>query len=319
MRFDKPKVYAAKHCDFDTRMSSRSGGVFSALSDVVLEQNGVVYGCIFDEDLQVIHARATSKDTRDKMRGSKYAQSNLRDTFRHVKEDLDSGLAVLFSGTTCQVDGLLHFLGKGYENLITVDILCHGVPSPALYTSYLSWQEKRHSSKIVKMDFRNKKDFGWNEHVETLVFENGKTINARTYAKLYYKHTMLRPSCYSCPYKKITRPSAITIADYWGINKAAPGFDDNNGVSLVLVNTEEGSEICERIREKLDVVETRIEDSMQHPLIGNFKIPENREQFWQDYQNKSFGELARKYGGRNFKGAINALKRYRKDKIKFVL
>ena len=90
-------------------------------------------------------------------------------------------------------------------------------------------------------------------------------------------------------------------------------------MSLVLVNTEEGSEIFERIREKLDVVETRIEDSMQHPLIGNFKIPENREQFWQDYQNKSFGELARKYGGRNFKGAINALKRYRKDKIKFVL
>lgn len=319
MGFDKPKVYAAKHCDIDTRMASRSGGVFSALSDVILEQNGVVYGCTFDKDLQVIHARATSKDTRDQMRGSKYAQSNLGDTFRKVKEDLDSGSAVLFSGTTCQVDGLLHFLGKHYDNLITVDILCHGVPSPALYNAYLSWQEKRHSSKIVKMDFRNKTDFGWNEHVETLVFENGRTINARTYAKMYYKHTMLRPSCYSCPYKKITRPSSITIADYWGINKAAPGFDDNNGVSLVLVNTEEGNELFESIREKLDVVETRIEDSMQHPLRGNFKMPDNREQFWQDYQKKTFDDLARKYGGRNFKGAVNALKRSMKDKNKFVL
>lgn len=319
MRFDKPKVYAAKHNDLVTRMSSRSGGVFSALSDVVLEQNGVVYGCIFDEDLQVIHARATSKDTRDKMRGSKYAQSNLRDTFRSVKEDLDSGLVVLFSGTTCQVDGLLHFLGKSYDNLITVDILCHGVPSPALYKSYLSWQEKRHSSRIVKMDFRNKIDFGWNEHVETLAFENGKTINARTFAKLYYKHTMLRPSCYRCPYKKITRPSDITIADYWGIDKAAPGFNDNNGVSLVLVNTDKGSEIFESIREKLNVVETRLEDSMQHPLKGNFKMPENREQFWRDYKEESFDELARKYGGRNFKGAVNALKHSIKDKNKFVL
>lgn len=140
-------------------------------------------------------------------------------------------------------------------------------------------------------------DFGWHDHVETLCFENGKSTSSRVFKELFYGHTVLRPSCYECPYKSVIHPGDITIADYWGIEKAAPEFDDNKGVSLVLVNNEAGEKIFEKVKKRLIWKQTKLEDSMQPPLKAPFPKPDNREQFWSDFENKSFEYVAKKYGG----------------------
>lgn len=301
-----PKTYAVSHKEEAVRGASRSGGIFTAVSDYVLAEKGVVYGCALTEDWKAVHIRAENQEDRDRMRGSKYVQSELGDTFRKVQSDLRAGRTVLFSGTPCQVAGLKSCLGRDYENLYCVDIVCHGVPSPKVWAAYLQWQEERNGAKIVAVDFRNKRDFGWRAHRETLVFDNGKRVHSRVFRNLFYAHAVLRPSCYECPYKSVRRPGDMTIADYWGIEKAAPAFDDNKGVSLVMVNNAAGQRLFQAVQGEVKWKQTRLEDSMQPPLEAPFPKPADREQFWRDFSGKPFGHIARKYGGA---GAVNGLKR----------
>ena len=258
MNWKQPKVFAVKHKDESTRADSRSGGIFTALSDQVLSNGGVVYGCILTDDFNAVHIRADNAEERNRMRGSKYIQSKLGDTFKNVKADLDARRSVLFSGTSCQVAGLKKYLGKEYDDLFCVDIVCHGVPSKKVWNAYLRWQEQKNHSKVAGVNFRNKRDFGWRDHVETLYFENGKSTSSRVFKDFFYGHTVLRPSCYECPYKSVMHPGDITIADYWGIEKAAPEFDDNKGVSLVLINNKTGDNAFEKVKElsiRLSMVE----------------------------------------------------------------
>ena len=166
MQWEKPKVYAVKNINETVRMSSRSGGIFPALSDTILEEQGVVYGCILNEKFEAVHVRADNKTERDKMCGSKYVQSKMGDTYKKVKLDLQSDKKVLFSGTSCQVAGLKAFLGKEYDNLLCVDIVCHGVPSLKVWKKYIRWQESRNHAKVIEVNFRNKKDFGEELSVE---------------------------------------------------------------------------------------------------------------------------------------------------------
>lgn len=297
MSWLEPIVYAVRHKDESIRAESRSGGIFTALSNLVLDDGGAVYGCVLTERFTAIHIRADSYEDRDLMRGSKYIQSKLGDTFKSVKKDLNNGKKVLFSGTSCQVAGLKQYLGKEYDNLFCVDIVCHGVPSPLVWKKYLKWQEQRNKGKVIKVDFRNKKDFGWNSHVETIWLVNRKKVNSEIFKNLFYGHMILRPSCYECPFKSIMHPGDITIADYWGIEKAAPEFDDNKGVSLVLVNNEVGENFFENIKDQLVWKKTRLEDSLQPPLKAPFPKPDGREKFWIELHNKNFDYIVKKYGG----------------------
>ncbi len=316
MTWKNPKVLAVQHRDEMVRASSRSGGIFTALSDYILEQGGVIYGCVLSEDFEAVHVRSEIKCERDRMRGSKYIQSRMNDTYKKVKHDLEAGRKVLFSGTSCQVAGLKGYLGREYENLFCIDIVCHGVPSPKVWKAYLAWQGKKNQSKVKTVDFRNKKDFGWREHIETLYLENGQVVNSKIFTTLFYGHSILRPCCYECPYKSIMHPGDVTIADYWGIEKAAPELDDNKGVSLVLLNNEKGNEIFNIIKIQVKWQETRLEDSMQPPLKAPFPKPENRKSFWYDFENRNFNYIARKYGGT---GIGNKLKRIlRKVKRKMI-
>ena len=162
-------------------------------------------------------------------------------------------------------------------------------------------QEKKSWSKVKKVDFRNKKDFGWRDHIETLCLKNGKTVNSKVFTTLFYGHSILRPSCYECPYKSVTHPGDITIADYWGIEKAAPEFDDNKGVSLVLINNDKGKEVFDSIKDRVKWKETRLEDSMQPPLIFPYPEPQNRKNFWSDFENRNFNYIVNKYGGTGIK------------------
>ena len=262
MQWEKPKVYAVKNINETVRMSSRSGGIFPALSDTILEEQGVVYGCILNEKFEAVHVRADNKTERDKMCGSKYVQSKMGDTYKKVKLDLQSDKKVLFSGTSCQVAGLKAFLGKEYDNLLCVDIVCHGVPSLKVWKKYIRWQESRNHAKVIEVNFRNKKDFGWREHVERLRFDNNKVVDAWIFKTLFSSNVILRPSCYKCLYKSIMHPGDITIADYWGIEKAALEFDDNKGVSLVLINNQNGENEFEKVKDRVKWKQTKIEDSM---------------------------------------------------------
>ncbi|WP_333650822.1 Coenzyme F420 hydrogenase/dehydrogenase, beta subunit C-terminal domain [Lacrimispora sp.] len=296
-QFDMPLVFAVKHKELAIRMSSRSGGVFTALSDYVLEEDGVVYGCILSDDFKAVHVRAENANERNRMRGSKYIQSDLRDVFKAVKADLECGRKVLFSGTSCQVAGLRSFIQKYYEGLFCTDILCHGVPSPKVWEEYLAWQEKKNSGKCTAVDFRNKAEHGWEAHIETLTFINRKKVHSEVFKTLFYGHAILRPSCYKCPYKNVIHPGDITIADYWGIDKAKPGFNDNKGVSLVLINNNLGESVFKAVKGNIDYKECSIEDSMQPVLVKPFDEPVERVHFWSDFYKKDFEYVSKKYGG----------------------
>lgn len=315
MNWKQPKVYAVRHKDEAIRVASRSGGIFTALSDFVLSNDGVVYGCVLTENFLAVHARAESEEERNRMRGSKYIQSKLGDTFQNVRADLDAGRSVLFSGTSCQIAGLKLFLGKKHEKLLCVDIVCHGVPSGKVWDTYLQWLEQKKQSKITCVDFRNKRDFGWRDHVETICFEDGRIVNGKVFTNLFYDHCILRPSCYECPYKSVIHPGDITIADYWGIEKAASEFDDNKGVSLVLVNNEKGQEALEQVKNQLVWKETKLEDSLQSPLKTPVQKPRNRERFWQDFYCKPFDYIARMYGKYGWKSKLKTIMKRIKKKV----
>ena len=174
LNLEQPLAYAARHKDIDEVMKSRSGAVFAAISDYILEQGGVIYGVGYKDHFRVSHKRATTKEERDEFRGSKYVQSDLTGIFRLVKEDLKKGLTVLFSGTPCQTSGLNAYVGKKLrENLILVDIVCHGVPSPFIWRDYIAHLEKEQGDQIVAVNFRDKELFGWKAHKESYKFKMG--------------------------------------------------------------------------------------------------------------------------------------------------
>lgn len=286
-------TYIVKQKDIMSRMKSRSGGVFAAVSDKVLETGGVVYGCALDDEFNAYHRRATTKEERDLFRGSKYVQSDMKDAMKEALADLKEGKLVLFSGTPCQVSGMKAICPEKYrENLLCIDIMCHGVPSPAVWNSYKEYMQKKYHGKITAVDFRNKRNHGWWEHIESVKI-HGLEVDSQIYKNLFYEHNVLRDCCYECPYKSLERQGDITIADAWGIAQAAPEFDDNYGVSLVLSNTEKGQKWLEKAFETCDYQMCDINDYMQEPLIRSFAKPDNYEAFWQDYFTKDFAEIVK--------------------------
>lgn len=291
----KPYVYAVIHKDEEVRMKSRSGGIFTAISDYVFDNEGIVYGCILDDKFDALHIRASSFDDRNRMRGSKYIQSRMGTVFKQIKNDMENGKLVLFSGTSCQVAGLRNYIGNNDDNLICVDIVCHGVPSNLVWQKYLEWISSKTGKKITDVTFRDKNKFGWRSHFETIYFEDNSTKSLDLFKELFYGHCILRPSCYTCPFKSINHPGDITIADYWGIEHNAPEFDDNKGVSLVLVNSQKGKELFTNVKDVINWKETNIKNSMQQPLIAPFPKPKYRDAFWRDLRTRDFEYILKKY------------------------
>jgi coenzyme F420-reducing hydrogenase beta subunit len=296
--FYQPIVYAVKHKSEDIRLSSASGGMFTAISDYILENKGIIYGVSFDENFMVCHKRAENKNEREMFKGSKYLQSDLKDTFIKIKEDLQKDKLVLFTGTPCQTAGLNSYLKKvNKKNLFLCDIICHGVPSPLIWKEYLYFLEKKYNDKIVGITFRNKV-FGWNKGA--LVANMIK----RTYCKdwfvdyyysLFFSELILRPSCHECKFCNFERPSDITIADFWGIEKTLPDFNDNKGVSLVLISTVKGKDLFENIKGDLEFIQSNPNDCLQNNLQNPTKSNPKREEFWRDYRGKGFLFVLKKY------------------------
>jgi len=288
------KILGVKIKDLQERKTSRSGGMFTAMANYILSQNGVIYGCVLGENLDVFHTGAETKEDADKFKGSKYVKSNLKDVYSKIKEDLKTGRKVLFSGTGCEVAGLLATLKNvDTSNLYTCDIICHGVPSPLIYKEFIDFIEKEHDSKILHIDFRDK-SYGWSTHKETLTF-NDKKITTNYFTELFYSHHILRPSCFNCQFSNIDRVADITIGDFWGIQDENKDFHDEDGISLALVNTEKGESIVDNIKEDIHFINVTTKSYIQHNLKKPSIEPENREEFWKDYEENDFEFIMKKY------------------------
>lgn len=272
------EVYAAKNKNVEEQKVSSSGGIFPVLANYVLDKNGKVYGCILDENLTVKHIGICNKAELSKFKGSKYVQSNTENTFREVKTDLKNDKLVLYSGTPCQIAGLKAFLGKEYNKLITVDLVCHGVPSPKLFKTYLMWLQDKNNSKIISYEFRNKEKNS-SEKIAKVIFENGKVkyINSKvdSYYKMFLEAKTFREVCYSCKYANAERQGDITLGDYWGIEKEHPDFYDKNGISLILINTKKGKDLIKTVIENIDIEQSTLEKVVRKN--ENLKHPSKRE------------------------------------------
>ena len=315
-----PLVYAVKHKDENVRANSTSGGAFTAISDYILKKNGIVYGVAFDEKLNVVHQRATNKEERDRFRGSKYVQSNLENIFLKVKDDLKNNYKVLFTGTPCQVAGLKRYLGNDYtEQLILCDIVCLGVPSPLIWKEHINYYAKVKGNNIKDYRFRSKVN-GWHSHTEEIILKNDKVDNyslvSQQYKTLFHTNAALRPSCYNCPYTKIERISDFTIGDFWGIENCTQNFDDNRGVSLVLINNINGEKCFDKIKDDLILLESNINDCMQRQLKEPVKTSTDSKQFWQDYHQKGYEYILKKYADYSIKGKIKFIVKKYAGKIR---
>lgn len=292
----EPIAYGARHKDMHEVETSRSGAAFIALSDVVLRVGGVVYGAGYSEHFRVVHKRATTAKERDEFKGSKYVQSDLTGVFRQVKKDLQDGLMVMFSGTPCQTAGLASYIGKRLrENLFLVDIVCHGVPSPYIWRDFIEYIEKKHEDKVCWVNFRDKQKYGWATHHETFKFVNGGGKVEFTF--LFYRHIIFRHSCGKCHFTNMTRPSDITIADFWGWEKTNPDFNrDDKGVSLLLINTKKGRRLLEQAKADLDMFPAKLEDCLQPNMQYPTHIHPARMKFEQLYARKGFLAAMKRYG-----------------------
>lgn len=239
----EPACYAVMASD-EIRKKSSSGGVFTLLAEWMLDQGGVVCGAAYTDDCySVEHIIATNRDELQRLRGSKYVQSNTGLVYTRVKEYLDNGMPVLFTGTPCQVAAVNSFLGKPYGNLYTLDLVCHGVPSPAVYGKFLEDQEKKYCSKVTSVCFRDKTIEPWN-HCIKIEFENGQSYekkkNECAFLKAFLQLMSVRKSCGNCPFATLPRQGDLTIADFWNAARFDPKLDDRKGTSLVLANNGNG-------------------------------------------------------------------------------
>lgn len=323
------KVYACYNTDKDVRLSSSSGAVFSSLAEYVLEQRGVVYGVAMAEDCYSAEfISVTSKEQLTKLRGSKYLQAKVGNTYRSVKEDVVAGKLVLFSGTGCQVNGLKRFLDNEYDNLICVDVICHGAPSPALWKKYAIYQEQKNAGKLKGINFRCKDeswtDFGMKEICKSIPDNETKKLyiskDKDYYMQMFLRDYCLRPSCYECAAKNV-KMSDLTIADFWGINDVAPEMNDGIGTSLVLVRTEKGKDVFKKVSSSMKLKEVSYEDGVRgNPAeYKSCTRPMQRNTFFDDMQSMSFEELKQKYAAPIKLSFITRVKRKAKKVIKKVL
>ena len=295
------KVYAAYWKDEELRLASSSGGIFSAVADYVLQKNGVVYGVAMSDDCYCAeYRRIEDREALCALRGSKYLQAKIGDAFRQVKLDLDDGKIVLFTGTGCYVNGLNTYLQKKYDNLICLDIVCHGTPSPKLWREYVEYQESKFQSKMIYASFRNKDKHDWNGFEMKEIDDNHNELyisrHIDPYFSMFVKNVALRPSCYDCTAKYYIL-SDITVADFWGIDNVAPELNDNKGISLVITRSQKGQELFEAIRQGLIYKEVSYEDGVRENKseYQSYSRPKERDYFFVDMRRLSFEELAKKY------------------------
>ena len=276
------RAFAALSKNDSLRMESSSGGVFSELSEIVLKSGGIIYGASYDKNGSVEHIGVDNMENLGKLRGAKYSQSNLKDSFSTIKKQLDSGINVLFSGTPCQVGGLKAFLKKDYKNLLCIDFVCHGVPSPLVWKKYVKYRAKidNNDNPPGYINLRNKES-GWTNYSYSVEFaySKGKRYlqknNEDLFMNLFINNYILRNSCSACHFKGYSRVSDITLGDFWGIWDINSEMDDNRGTSLVLIHSVKGEELFRAASGNIKSSQVTLEQaSMMNPSLLQSSIPQ---------------------------------------------
>ena len=329
-REDK-NCYAAYTKKHDLLLKSSSGGIFSSLAEIFLNEGGYVCGCALNynkDEIKVEHIIINDIKDLYKLQGSKYVQSNLLNVMKKIKELLNDNKKVLFSGTPCQVAGLKSFLRKDYDNLYTIDIICHGAPSTSVLRKYIKYIEKKNKIKVKELNFRNKEK-GWGlsgyligyklntKKEKRIIFSN----NESSYYYLFQKGFMYRENCYSCPYASDNRPGDITIGDYWGIEKEHPELLEKNkkGISCLIVNNNKGEELLDSYGDEIYKVKSSFEkiqrnnDQLQHPTIE----PKDNKKLLELYKNNGYAAVEKEFV--NIIGKKTLIKNKIKNRIKQII
>lgn len=286
---DLRKVLAAKSKNEEERKESSSGGIFSVLAKGVLQQGGVVYGAAFDDALAVEQVRIDTVADLDKLRGSKYVQSDMKKVYGALKKDLNTGRRVLFVGTPCQIDGVQAFVrqqGLPAGQLYCAALICHGVSSPGVWQDYLDTIEQETSGRPIFATFRGKEE-GWHARIAIRYqLPQQEAIKDPRFTECFLSNEILRPGCYNCHYTTPYRNADLTLGDFWGIeNTSHREMDDDLGVSLILCHTEKGEKLLNIIQDEIEQQEATVEEALanQRTLNSPFERPGNRDEFWNDY------------------------------------
>lgn len=287
-----PIAYAAYSLNDENHRNSSSGGIFSLLASEILREGGIVYGAAFTEDFRVEHKRIT-KDIRP-LQTSKYVQSQIGDMFSCVEQDIRNGKKVLFSGTPCQVGGVYSYLRQkkiDTENLLTVDLICHGVPSPLLWEKHLN--SISCGRKPVFANFRDKR-LSWGGFCLTCRFDNGTEYSMEAgqdaYMQGFFANMTLRESCYTCQFKSVSRMADITLADYWGVEKYTPEMMDSNGTSAVMIHTLKGQQLFSKIKGQMRSEKVSLNSILAYnkPMVRSVVPHPRKEQFWKQAIKQEF-------------------------------
>lgn len=282
-------VYACQNKDSAVREQSSSGGIFWLLANVILDEQGVVFGAAYDKEWQVYHTYGETPEDIRKFMGSKYVQSRVGDSYQKVKEFLDAGRKVLFSGTPCQIAGLYAYLGRKAENLVTVDLICHGVPSRRVWREYLA--EICNGRKIKDISFRDKTE-GWKTFSMKMEFTDGSTYRKNLQQDLFMQGFLqdiyLRPSCYVCKFRGMERQADITVADFWGVENYVPELFDDRGTSLILVHSEMGERMINAIKKDMDgkEISSEVVRKENPSVICSVGCPKKRNVFFKKKRSK---------------------------------
>lgn len=286
------KAIGLKNKDTDRIMQSASGGASDVIAQHIVSMGGVVFGAAYDESLKVKHILVDNENDLYKIQSSKYVQSDLNNCYKMSRVELEKGRKVLFTGTPCQIAGLYSYLGKEYDNLYTIDLICHGVPSPLFLEKYFMYMSNKLGEPVQSYNFRSKKKRGWgtNYTLNTKSKEQNGILMLTQYGKSFMDGNCYRESCYQCNYANIKRCSDITIGDFWGIMKVNPDFYSDKGVSSVLLNTQKGKELIEQISSKIDICECTIDDVVikQGNLIKPTERSSERNNFYDEIDSKDF-------------------------------
>lgn len=305
--YKEPKIYAAWSLDEDIRVNSTSGGIFSELAKKVLSQGGCVAGAKYDENNLVKHDLIDNIEELIKLRQSKYIQSDVNNVYFKAKEALVSGKKVMFVGSPCEIDGLCHYLGKEYDNLILCDFVCRGTNSPKAYLAYLKDLENRYQSKVKRVWFKNKTK-GWNLFSTKIIFENGSEYiadrNHDAFMLGYIHYNLyMRDCCSSCKYKSLPRISDITLADFWGVGSHRSELDEDKGTSLVMINSDKGRILFESIQIQIYSSECPLEWALEGNTCILNVAEKNKysDAFFKELDRVPFEKLIHDYVKRNQK------------------
>lgn len=300
---EEQTVYSCVHNDEATLRQSTSGGAFTAISDIILAMDGVVYGADFDAAYNVVHTRATTSEQRNRQRFSKYAQSDMEGVFEQIEQDLKEGRTVLFTGTPCQVAAVKKYIPADLaDNLFLCDLICHSIPSPLIWKEYKSYQESKYHGKMTQVFFRSKihpwtRDNSNRGFIFKVKGDDSYHEDNAFYDLFFKVGTIGRPACEKCAFTSTDRVGDITIADYWGIEEFSPESYNPLGVSVVITNNHKGEMLAERMKQTATLVQRDFAEEKKHQkrLSQPVEYPAYRQQFWNDLFINGFAYVMNKY------------------------